>query len=158
MAALKSKPNRDDDSKEVDDRDALKMEAKGKPTKSVQFREELTEVKEFISYQEEKALRKKEKSLKKKRKDNQENGEAVLLESMAETETGQCEEITTEVAMEVVETETKKKKKKDKKTDVDLTDAEAQVDVIESKLKKEKKKKKKKTEGEAVVEEVAAQS
>jgi len=159
MAALKSKPNRDDDSKEVDDRDALKMEAKGKPTKSVQFREELTEVKEFISYQEEKALRKKEKSLKKKRKDNQENGEAVLLESMAETETGQCEEITTEAAMEVVETETKKKKKKkDKKTDVDLTDAEAQVDVIESKLKKEKKKKKKKTEDEAVVEEVAAQS
>ena len=154
MAALKQNPPTDNNLKETEI--IHHKETKEKPNKTVQFREELTEVKEFISYEEEKALKKKEKSSKKKRKDNQENGEALLLESSAETETERVKEPTKESAIEVVETETKKKKrKKDKKTEVD---AEAQVGVVEFKIKKEKKEKKKKAEKEAVIEEVAAQS
>merc|ERR1712116_77691 len=94
-----------------------------------------------------------------KRKDNQENGEAILLESSTGTETGWAQENIVEATMEVIETEMKKKKrKKDKKTEVVSTDAEAQAGVVEPKMKKEKKGKKKKKEEEAVAEEVTVQS
>jgi len=158
MASLKQKPNANEDSNQRDDEDIHQIEGKGKPNKSVQFKEELTDVKEFITYEQEKALRKREKSSRKKRKDNQENGEAILLESSTGTETGWAQENIVEATMEVIETEMKKKKrKKDKKTEVVSTDAEAQAGVVEPKMKKEKKGKKKKKE-EAVAEEVTVQS
>ena len=139
-------------------------EKKSKSERRVHFNEHLTDVKEFVSYKEEKAARKREKSLKKKRKDSQENGEAVLLESFAETEM-EMERVEQEAAaavMEAVEITKKKKRKKDKKLEGDSQDVDVTacveapvVDVIEEK----KRKKKLKVEGTAVVlEEVAAES